>query len=51
MYVAQEYEAVGMAMETLQTNYILHTGLVMLGIAALCGYTQARSCKTLQFSI
>ena len=43
MYVGDEYEAVGMAMDTLQTNYILHTGMVMLGIAALCGLTQVVS--------
>ena len=43
MYVGDEYEAVGMAMDTLQTNYILHTGLTMLLIAALCGLTQVVS--------
>ncbi|MDD3277428.1 MAG: ABC transporter ATP-binding protein [Lachnospiraceae bacterium] len=34
-YVQAEYEAQGLNIDTIQTNYVLHSGLSMLGVAAL----------------
>lgn len=35
MYCQNEFEMVGLNTETIETNYILHTGLVMLGISMM----------------
>lgn len=42
-YLRDEYALCGVTLSTLQTNYILNSGLLMLGIALLCALTQVIS--------
>ncbi len=43
IYIKDLYSSVGMNVETIQSNYILHAGLVMLGISAISVVVQLLS--------
>ena len=43
IYIKNLYSSVGMNVETIQSNYILHAGLVMLGISAISVVVQLLS--------
>ena len=43
LFVQNEYKAIGMNTTTIQTNYILHVGLVMLGVSLLSVLCQISS--------